>query len=54
MDLRYLPALVPEPRLNATARLIEAELLAREARIKDKVESGTVEIVSEGPHPLEH
>lgn len=43
VDLRYLPTLVPESYLNETARIIEAELLAREARLRDKVDSGNIE-----------
>lgn len=47
-DIRLLPGLVPQWRLNDTARVIEAELLAREARIKERLNSGNIEEDSEG------
>lgn len=43
IDLRNLPSLVPQQRLNETAHVVEAELLAREARIKEKVNLGNME-----------
>ncbi|KAH9855277.1 hypothetical protein C2E23DRAFT_815072 [Lenzites betulinus] len=40
MDLRTLPALVPENLRNESARAVEAELTTRISRLKDKIESG--------------
>lgn len=42
-DLRTLPSLVPESRRNDTARVIEAELSARMARLKEKIETGAID-----------
>ncbi|KAI0726059.1 hypothetical protein C8Q72DRAFT_998682 [Fomitopsis betulina] len=42
-DLRTLPSLVPESRRNDTARVIEAELSARMARLKEKIETGSID-----------
>lgn len=42
-DIRTLPLLVPESRRNDTARVIEAELSARMARLKEKIEMGSID-----------
>ncbi|KAH9829949.1 uncharacterized protein C8Q71DRAFT_717557 [Rhodofomes roseus] len=42
-DLRMLPSLVPASRLNDTARVIEAELAARIVKLKEKIESGSID-----------
>ena len=43
IDIRNLPMLVPPTRLNETAHVVEAELIARAKKISDKVEAGTIE-----------
>ncbi|KAI0683663.1 hypothetical protein BC835DRAFT_1295386 [Cytidiella melzeri] len=47
IDTRYIPGLVPQWRLNDTARIIEAYLLERESKLKEKVDGGTVEDTSD-------
>jgi len=42
-DLRMLPSLVPTSRLNDTARIIEAELSARMAKLKEKIDTGSID-----------
>nr|QIE48439.1 hypothetical protein [Trametes gibbosa] len=41
MDLRTLPALVPEALRNDSARAVEAELTSRISKLKEKIESGS-------------
>ncbi|KAI0343001.1 hypothetical protein BDW22DRAFT_1356560 [Trametopsis cervina] len=51
IDIRYLPTLVPVARQNDTARLVEAELITREAKLKERVEDGTLEENSRDENP---
>ncbi|OCH91365.1 hypothetical protein OBBRIDRAFT_792297 [Obba rivulosa] len=43
VDIREIPALVPAPHVNDTARAIEGELASRIARLKEKIDSGTID-----------
>ncbi|KAI0083737.1 hypothetical protein BDY19DRAFT_975766 [Irpex rosettiformis] len=52
IDTRYIPGLVPEWRLNDTARIIEAELFTREAIIKERLNSGSIEDAPEEDNPI--
>lgn len=47
-DLALVPSLVPESRMNETARVVEAELYSREAKLKNRIEQGNVEDNSGG------
>lgn len=43
IDLRDIPSLVPEAYINDTAHAIEAELLARVMKLKEKIDAGTLD-----------
>ncbi len=43
IDLRTLPALVPESLRNDSARAVEVELSARISKLKEKINSGAFE-----------
>ena len=43
IDLRNLPALVPEAYRNDSARAVEAEVGVRISRLKDKIDAGAFE-----------
>ncbi|KAI0628206.1 hypothetical protein C8Q77DRAFT_1150309 [Trametes polyzona] len=43
MDLRSLPALVPEEFRNESARAVEVELTTRISKLKERIESGSFE-----------
>lgn len=43
IDLRNLPALVPETYRNDSARAVEAEVKARISKLKDKIDAGAFE-----------
>lgn len=49
LDVREVPSLVPETHLNETARLVEAEMSIRVAKLKEKIDSGALESDDEGP-----
>lgn len=51
IDLRNLPSLVPPARLNETAHIVEAELISRTAKLKERVEAGTIDEGSEDDGP---
>ena len=43
IDLRTLPALVPEPIRNDSARAVETELGVRISKLKEKIDAGAFE-----------
>lgn len=47
VDLRNIPMLVPPARMNETAHVILGEMLSRTSKLKEKVETGTIEETAE-------
>ncbi|KAH9928798.1 hypothetical protein B0H21DRAFT_814236 [Amylocystis lapponica] len=43
IDLRQIPSLVPESHMNDTAHAIEAEMSIRVAKLKEKIDFGTID-----------
>lgn len=53
IDIRQLVSLVPPDRINETARVVEEEMFLRIERLKEKIDSGAIEEVSNGmPYSL--
>ncbi|KAH7913824.1 hypothetical protein BJ138DRAFT_1145081 [Hygrophoropsis aurantiaca] len=43
IDIRYMPALVPDSLQNATAHAIEPELVSRISKLKDMIDAGIID-----------
>ena len=43
IDMRHLPALVPETYRNDSARAVEAEITSRASKLKEKIDAGAFE-----------
>ncbi|OAX43199.1 hypothetical protein K503DRAFT_853458 [Rhizopogon vinicolor AM-OR11-026] len=48
IDIRYIPAIVPEAFQNDTARAIEPELISRVNKVRDMIDAGIIEQESTG------
>ncbi|KAL4250477.1 hypothetical protein ABKN59_006994 [Abortiporus biennis] len=46
-DIRVLPSLIPEQRINETAHVIAAEMTSRIAKLKEKISSGKIDTDSD-------
>lgn len=53
MDIRFIPSIVPATLINDTARIIETELAARIAKLKEKIDAGNFDsdALDAGRHP---
>ncbi|KAJ8473594.1 hypothetical protein ONZ45_g16234 [Pleurotus djamor] len=51
IDIRLLPSLVPEPYMNATADIIEPEMLARTKKLQQLIDDGNIVVDPDAPDP---
>lgn len=51
IDIRDIPALLPEEFINETARVVEVELSNRISKLQDKIDNGAMEDYNESDQP---